>query len=123
MYSASLMIAARHGDLEAVITLLAAGAAVDFMDSDVRTMLTSLSYTFRLFKCSKLYHFFSCLMNLNLQDGWTALMWAAAWGHTGVVRALLDAKADVDAQHKKVRALFLICSFSVIKKSFSAESL
>jgi ankyrin repeat protein len=38
--------------------------------------------------------------NLNATDeyGWTPLHWAARNGHTGAVRALLDARADVNAQ-------------------------
>ena len=35
-----------------------------------------------------------------LQDGWTAMMWAAAYGHVEVVDRLLAAGADKDAQDK-----------------------
>jgi ankyrin repeat protein len=32
------------------------------------------------------------LTHLYLQDGWTALMWASASGHTAIVTLLLEAK-------------------------------
>jgi ankyrin repeat protein len=40
------------------------------------------------------------LSNQVNSDGWTALMFAAQGGHTDVVKALLDANAEVDVQNK-----------------------
>jgi ankyrin repeat-rich membrane spanning protein len=38
--------------------------------------------------------------DVNVEDNndWTALMWAAYKGHTGIVKALIDRGADVNAK-------------------------
>jgi ankyrin repeat protein len=39
-----------------------------------------------------------CGGEFDSQDGWTALMWAAAKGHAECVRLLIDVGADKEAQ-------------------------
>ena len=41
-------------------------------------------------------------MSIISQDGWSALMWAAGWGHTEVVKQLLEAGANTDLQTTEV---------------------
>ena len=41
---------------------------------------------------------------LLIQDGWTALMWAAQNGHGEVVGMLLEAKADPDVKDEVRRS-------------------
>ncbi len=73
-----MYVAAQTGHVKAVEVLIAAKAQVDIQ--------TKVKFT--LFNCFKL---FQCV-----QDGGTALLMASVYGHCGVVRMLLEAKADVN---------------------------
>jgi ankyrin repeat protein len=47
-------------------------------------------------------------VNVQNKDKWTALMLAAAKGHVGVVRLLVEAKADLNVQDKRGRTALTV---------------
>jgi ankyrin repeat protein len=91
--------AARNGHLEVIQVLLSAGAEVNSKDKSAPTT----EKTVVKFKYYSLM-FFSW--------GWTALLYAAYWGHPDLCRLLVEARADLSLRNRccsRLRARSLCC--------------
>jgi ankyrin repeat protein len=89
-----LMLAAFNGHTEVVRVLLEAGAVVGTRDSTGRTALMYASTGPHVETAMLLIARGAKVNDLDTEEGWTPLMFAAAEGQGGVVQLLLDKRAD-----------------------------
>ena len=69
--------------------------------------------------------FFDCLLVVtcdSLQEGWTALILAAGNGHTGCIRLLLEAGADLEVRENVRGSETFITSFLPFDANRNAEN-
>ena len=92
-----LFVAAQDGNTEEATRLLAAGASPDEHKNAVRLVCAAASCC-----CAPPFTHLPCAPHrcLSWQDGNTALMRAGTKGHTAIVKALVDAGADVNAKNR-----------------------
>lgn len=103
-FTTPLMIAAWEGHQQIVQMLIEAGADVNYKDSEVRWWCTAaMSVVF----------FYAWRI---VQAGGTALIRASWNGHTDIVRVLMEAAADVNAQRQAS------CSISTVECVRDASS-
>jgi ankyrin repeat protein len=107
-----LFIAAREGELETVVALIKAKADVNGMWRDTKTIRTAATpqpvITDQTWGVTE-YHYQVLAVRRQFTRSMTALMAASENGHLGIVRALIDAGADVNARtpQRNVSALFI----------------
>jgi ankyrin repeat protein len=92
-----LLQASRTGDAPVMSALLKAGADAKAASPQGETPLMAAAKTGRLDAAKLLLEAGSSVNAITTYGEETALMWAAAEGHTAVVQALVDAKADPNA--------------------------
>jgi uncharacterized protein len=90
-----LWLAAMNGNAATIEMLLKAGADANTASAEGETVLMTAARTGKLDAVNVLLRYGA---NVNAREGWhkqTALMWAAAEGHPAVIRALVEAGADI----------------------------
>jgi uncharacterized protein len=90
-----LWLACMNGNAGSVELLLKAGADANTVSAEGETVLMTAARTGKVDAVNVLLRYGA---DVNAKEGWhkqTALMWAAAEGHSAVIRALVEAGADL----------------------------
>lgn len=93
----ALMVAAKHGEGDLVLALLAQGAEVNAVNENGGTALMFAAIKADMETVQALVAH-DAEVNIRGNFGWTAIMVAAAKGHHEMIRLLLERGADVNAR-------------------------